>query len=337
MSFYETRISLMQKVLWIIIFLSYQCSSTGEDCLKSGNNSKCCADFFMKEGKCTPCPNGNFGPNCDFTCPYPSYGRRCMEGNCDCPKDLCSPETGCVYQPITQNYFADISFEKSTSAEENNLIITEQKNKYSGDKFDSKKSESSSTVVVVISVFCTLIIISLVIVMVLQMKGKLLSHNQIFLSKRRSRVISQRHVDTYCEIDEKNMKNTECNKSDEVEIYESIDHSNKNEIKYTELPKRKGVSNEERKLMSTILMTKIFDDDDDDDDDINNAIQHDVKSGEKQVNMTEPEIQIRKDKVGLDTFSKRKGKTSSNISGYIDMEKKDPKDYVSMNAENKGL
>nr|XP_034300314.1 uncharacterized protein LOC105334860 isoform X5 [Crassostrea gigas] len=243
MSFYETRISLMQKVLWIIIFLSYQCSSTGEDCLKSGNNSKCCADFFMKEGKCTPCPNGNFGPNCDFTCPYPSYGRRCMEGNCDCPKDLCSPETGCVYQPITQNYFADISFEKSTSAEENNLIITEQKNKYSGDKFDSKKK----------------------------------------------------------------------------------------------LPKRKGVSNEERKLMSTILMTKIFDDDDDDDDDINNAIQHDVKSGEKQVNMTEPEIQIRKDKVGLDTFSKRKGKTSSNISGYIDMEKKDPKDYVSMNAENKGL
>lgn len=240
-----------------------------------------------------------------------------------------------ISEPITQNYFADISFEKSTSAEENDLIITEQKNKYSGDKFDSKKSESSSTVVVVISVFCTLIIISLVIVMVLQMKGKLLSHNQIFLSKRRSRVISQRHVDTYCEIDEKNMEITESNKFDEVEIYESIDHSNKNEIKYTELPKRKGVSNEERKLMSTILMTKILDDDDD--DDINNAIQHDVKSGEKQVNMTEPEIQIRKDKVGLDTFSKRKGKTSSNISGYIDMEKKDPKDYVSMNALNKGL
>lgn len=132
----------------------------------------------------------------------------------------------------------------------------------------------------------------------------------------------------------KTWKKTECNKSDVVEIYESIDHSNKNEIKYTELPKRKGVSNEKRKLMSTILMTKILDDDV---DDINNAIQHDVKSGEKQVNRTEPEIQMREDKVDLDTFSKRKRKTSSNISGYIDMEKKDPKDYVSMNAENKGL
>ncbi|XP_034300312.2 uncharacterized protein [Magallana gigas] len=334
MSYYGTRLSMVQNLLWIIIFLSNQSSSTGEDCLKSGNSSECCADFFMKEGKCTPCPNGYIGPNCDFTCPYPSYGRRCVEGDCECPKELCNPETGCAYQPTTQNYFANVSFEKSTSAEENDLLFTEQKNKYSGDNIDSKKSKSSSTAVVVISVFCTLIIISLVIVIVLQMKGKLLSHNKILLSKRRSRVISQRHVDTYCEIDEKNMEITESNKFDEVEIYESIDHSNnKNEIKYTELPTRKGVSNEERKLMSTILMTKILDDD----GNINNDIQHHSKSEEKQVNRNETIVQMRKDKVDLDTFSKRKGKTSSNISGYIDMGKKDPKEYVSMNAENIGL
>lgn len=198
---------------------------------------------------------------------------------------------------------------------------------------DFKKSESSSTVVVVISVICTIIIISLVIVIVLQMKGKLQMHNQISLSKRRSRVVSQRHVDTYCEIDEKNMEKTECNKCDELEIYELIDHSNKGEIKYTELPTRKGVSNQERKLMSTILMQKILDDD----GDINDDIQHHAESEEKQVNRNEPKVQMRKDKVDLDTFSKRKGKTSSNISGYIDMGKKDLKDYVSMNAENIGL
>lgn len=322
----------MQIVFWIISFLSYQSSSTGEDCLKSGKNSECCADFFMKEGKCTPCPIGYFGPNCMFTCPYPSYGRRCLDGECECSKELCYPETGCVNEPITQKYSDNLSFEKTTFSEVNNAIFTGPKRDNSIN-MDFKKSESSSTVVVVISVICTIIIISLVIVIVLQMKGKLHTHNQIFLSKRRSRVVSQRHVDTYCEIDEKNMEKTECNKCDELEIYELIDHSNKGEIKYTELPTRKGVSNQERKLMSTILMQKILDDD----GDINDDIQHHAESEEKQVNRNEPKVQMRKDKIDFDTSSKRKGKTSNNISGYIDMGKKDLKDYVSMNAENIGL
>ncbi|XP_011436764.3 uncharacterized protein [Magallana gigas] len=323
--------AMMQIVLWVISFISYKSFSIGEDCLKSGNNSECCADFFMKGGKCTPCPIGYFGPNCFFTCPYPSYGRRCLGGECECPEELCYPETGCVNQPITQNRNSShSSLEKITFTEVNNAYFTEPKRDNSG-LMDSKKSDSSSSAVVVISVFCTLIIMSLIIVIILQMKGKIHSHNQISLSKRRSRVVSQSHVDTYCEIDEKNVEKSECNKCDEVEIYELIDHSNNGEIKYTELPTRKGVSNQDKKLMSTISMQKILDEDCDLNDDCL------ANSDEKHASINESKVQMRKHKVGLETLSKRKRKTSSNISGYIDMGKKDPKDYVSMNAENIGL
>lgn len=28
-------------------------------------------------------------------CPYPTYGRRCLDGKCTCPKEYCNANTGC--------------------------------------------------------------------------------------------------------------------------------------------------------------------------------------------------------------------------------------------------
>lgn len=98
-----------------------------------------------------------------------------------------------------------------------------------------------------ISVFCTLIIISLVIVIVVHIKGKLNSHNQISLSKRRSRVVRQRHIDAYCKVDEKKNEKYECLTVDEVEIYKLTDRSKKR--------------HQEKKLISTIAPQRNLDND----------------------------------------------------------------------------
>ena len=43
------------------------------------------------------CSEGFFGPNCSISCPYPSYGRRCLDGDCNCSKELCDARNGCVH------------------------------------------------------------------------------------------------------------------------------------------------------------------------------------------------------------------------------------------------
>lgn len=98
-----------------------------------------------------------------------------------------------------------------------------------------------------ILVFCTLIVISLVIVIVVHIKGKLNSHNQISLSKRRSRVVRQRHIDTYCKVDEIQNEKYECETVDEVEIYKLTDRSKKR--------------HQEKKLISTIAPQRNLDND----------------------------------------------------------------------------
>lgn len=98
-----------------------------------------------------------------------------------------------------------------------------------------------------ILVFCTLIVISLVIVIVVHIKGKLNSHNQISLSKRRSRVVRQCHIDTYCKVDEIQNEKYECETVDEVEIYKLTDRSKKR--------------HQEKKLISTIAPQRNLDND----------------------------------------------------------------------------
>lgn len=39
--------------------------------------------------------SGYYGPNCNFTCPYPSFGPKCLEGKCQCQEENCDPISGC--------------------------------------------------------------------------------------------------------------------------------------------------------------------------------------------------------------------------------------------------
>lgn len=87
----------MRRLLFVLFLHSFGTFFTGNGCInKTGIvSSLCCADFYLKEGECTPCLNGYYGPNCIYMCPYPYFGRRCLEGPCQCPKENCDAETGC--------------------------------------------------------------------------------------------------------------------------------------------------------------------------------------------------------------------------------------------------
>lgn len=197
--------------------------------------------------------------------------------------------------------------------------MSNYKTQLNGEINEAKKSALSSTVVAVISTVLTLMTLSLVMVIVFHIKGKINIRQLSFSSKRGSRVASPRNATTYYEIDEKKLEENELNnKCPEPEIYESIDQSKKDTTKYTELPTRPRVSKQERKLMTSISMHKIMDDDgkNNEDEDYDNKC-----------------VQMRKDKVRQADFLKRMGKTSTKISGYIEMGKKIPEEYVPMTAK----
>lgn len=196
--------------------------------------------------------------------------------------------------------------------------MSNYKTQLNGEINEAKKSALSSTVVAVISTVLTLMTLSLVMVIVFHIKGNINIRQLSFSSKRGSRVASPRNATTYYEIDEKKLEENELNKYPEPEIYESIDQSKKDTTKYSELPTRPRVSKQERKLMTSISMHKIMDDDSENNEDED----YDNKC-----------VQMRKDKVRQADLLKRMGETSTKISGYIEMGKKIPEEYVPMTAK----
>ena len=91
----------------------------------------------------------------------------------------------------------------------------------------------------------------------------------------------------------------------ESEVYESIDRSNKETTKYTELPKRQGTSKENQ----CISMQQILDEADDDD---TGYVQDNAEKNECQVR-----VQMRKDKQLSRPPNKRIGKTSTKIQDTL--------------------
>uniref|UniRef100_K1PXY9 Uncharacterized protein n=1 Tax=Magallana gigas TaxID=29159 RepID=K1PXY9_MAGGI len=235
----------MWRLFLCIVFVTHFIE---EDCLKLGISTQCCADFYMKGKKCIPRPKGYFGLNCSYMCPYPTYGRRCLDGKCTCPKEYCNANTGCGTQRILDSNVND--------------------HQHNGKINNAKKSESSSTAVTL---------------------AQLDILDQIAFS----------HVPILVM---------------DVVAWEENASAQKSYV-----------------IQKPDVSIKILDGDCDLNDD------RLANSDEKRPSRNESKVPMRKDKVGLETLSKRKRKTSSNISGYIDMGKKDPKDYVSMNAENIGL
>lgn len=232
-----------------------------------------------------------------------------------------------ILEVSTRKNNYDSIFERKTSKEYEGNVNSPSKveeNPQSDEKIkgsDENKSPPSSPVIVT-SVVAAVIIIALVAVILFQVKGRIQARMQTLDTKRRSlKVTSHRHADTYCDIDEDKMEDVECIMDNELEPYELIDQSKKDATKYTELPTRQGLSNHERNLLSTISMQKILDDVGDDKDD------------PKHVDGSESKVQMRREHAHHAVLPKRMGKTSTKISGYIDMRKNTPESYVSMNAE----
>ena len=149
----------------------------------------------------------------------------------------------------------------------------------------------------------------MVIVLVIQFKGKPSIRKHTVFFKRGSQLTSPRHVVTYCEIDDSKVTESDCKISSEseLEVYESIDQSGKDGTNYTALPARQRDSINQ---LTTVSMNIILAYDDRADEDINEKDQPGTN------------VQIRKKTVNHDQPShKRIGKTSTKISGYIDMTK----------------
>lgn len=52
--------------------------------------------FSFKE-----CMDGFLGENCSYSCPYPTYGKKCKQ-TCHCDNATCVPTTGCSTGKIFQ-------------------------------------------------------------------------------------------------------------------------------------------------------------------------------------------------------------------------------------------
>lgn len=51
--------------------------------------------FYNNSISFTECPLGFHGANCSRTCTFPYYGKKCLDGECACSKELCDFATGC--------------------------------------------------------------------------------------------------------------------------------------------------------------------------------------------------------------------------------------------------
>nr|XP_022291316.1 uncharacterized protein LOC111102740 [Crassostrea virginica] len=313
----------MRPSFWIIVLPLVTQTFSKED--SSWPSTVCSADFYIKEGKCTPCSDGFFGPNCSISCPFPSYGRRCLDGECNCSKEICDPRNGCVYERHNKEIQKYNTYEVYTVRERNRTTTVagfELNIQKSINVQDSSNNDDQSTVLIVVAVIGAFIIIALVTVLVVQFKGKQFIRKHTVFFKRDAELTSPRHVDTYCEIDDSKVTEIDCKilRESELEVYESIDQSRKDGTNYTALPARQRDSTNQ---LTTVSMNIILADDHGADEDIN-------EKDEPGTN-----VQIRKKSVNHDQPShKRIGKTSTKISGYIDMTNKKQGDYVSMTAEN---
>ncbi|XP_062581582.1 uncharacterized protein LOC134243335 [Saccostrea cucullata] len=298
------------SLFWIVI-LYFQNSAAVEKCVKSGESTLCCADYHLVKGQCVPCPKGLFGPGCQHTCPFPSYGHRCLEGECRCPQESCTPRTGCSDPSLNRLnpvFHSDLSSKETIQKSKIGISGHNEQTTDEMKEYEENKS-SSSAVIAVMSVIGVLIICLILSVIVFKLRGKIKLRVQKS-TKRGSQIAS--HVKTYCEIDDYDVMEDEFGES---ETYEKIDQSQKEGLKYTSLPTRPGLSKKDRDIMSSLSMQKILEDDDKEE--------------------METKVRLRKDKNFDATLLKRMGKTGTQVSGYIEMTKgTELEDYVPMTTDH---
>ncbi|XP_078325459.1 uncharacterized protein LOC111125584 [Crassostrea virginica] len=79
--------------------------------------------WHSSSSQCIECSKGHIGPNCSLTCPYPWYGGRCLDGQCNCTRDRCDVARGCLEGSPTASTQIHIS-KKLSSMDPSGMIST---------------------------------------------------------------------------------------------------------------------------------------------------------------------------------------------------------------------
>ncbi|XP_078323103.1 uncharacterized protein LOC111125586 isoform X2 [Crassostrea virginica] len=188
------NVPLSIKVTYILIFLLIQRSEP--DCLESSSAGTCCVDYYFKDGTCKPCNRGYYGPNFEHTCPYPSYGYRCVEGKCDCPLLQCDFSVGCVEGGLpTSTDSLQLPSEKLSTLNIFNITLTTASNKMSDGRnsYDDNPNDidmSSLLMVVIISSSSSIAVSVVVVVIVVCRRTKRLAKEE----KRKTRNLHQKKM-----------------------------------------------------------------------------------------------------------------------------------------------
>ncbi|XP_022333971.2 uncharacterized protein LOC111130957 isoform X2 [Crassostrea virginica] len=170
-------------LLQLILIISSVIQLTEQECLQEFS-TKCCADFYFDDGTCKPCKIGYFGPNCGTKCPYPKYGRKCVDGNCNCSRIQCDFAVGCIKDmpdtSSTPTSSQHLSLEKSlsqnrstilqtTALQTTGLVMTSQErteeNTYESISSDlNKKDDKSDIILVVVLSSVSSLVVSLIVI-----------------------------------------------------------------------------------------------------------------------------------------------------------------------------
>nr|XP_022333971.1 uncharacterized protein LOC111130957 [Crassostrea virginica] len=170
-------------LLQLILIISSVIQLTEQECLQEFS-TKCCADFYFDDGTCKPCKIGYFGPNCETKCPYPKYGRKCVDGNCNCSENQCDFAVGCTKDmpdtSSTPTSSMHLSSEKSlsqnrstimqtTAVQTTGLVMTSQErteeNTYESISSDlNKKDDKSDIILVVVLSSVSSLVVSLIVI-----------------------------------------------------------------------------------------------------------------------------------------------------------------------------
>ncbi|XP_062577919.1 uncharacterized protein LOC134239792 [Saccostrea cucullata] len=96
----------MKKIYYIVLVIISRSQNGNVSAFCDGLFRPCCADeMLLANNTCVPCQPGFHGANCTRVCDYPYYGKKCLDGKCACPRELCDKATGCVQTTIDQITF----------------------------------------------------------------------------------------------------------------------------------------------------------------------------------------------------------------------------------------
>ncbi|XP_056010697.1 uncharacterized protein LOC125678180 [Ostrea edulis] len=141
---------------------------------------KCRPDFmWLKDtGRCVECLLGYYGPECIYKCPYPSFGRRCLDGVCNCSREFCNVSTGCVSAGKHTPQVSSTLLTTDSSSFWNSESTPDASNLQSTihskpDHTETVSNSSSLLVMIIISIISIILVGFLVTVVVFQLKERL--------------------------------------------------------------------------------------------------------------------------------------------------------------------